>query len=613
MTVDKMVAKLKEAKQAYYDGNPIMSDAEFDKLEDDLRTKAPKADYFKLVGTDETGNTKTKFKHDIPMLSCGKAKTVAEVMTWLGKIATPKTKLIVQGKIDGLSATAIYMDGKLKTVATRGDGVIGQDITHIAKFVNIPSKIEHKGRVEVRGELYIPKNSKVPNPDEKPLRNIAVGLINRKGGKHSLDDLKYVHFVTYQLHGTSFSNSELYKMQNLKNNGFEVVEYDLVEGEKAIDTYRENYLDHVRDAWQYETDGLVFTVDYNSKLDTIDGKYEVSHHHHYNIALKPPAVGKETELIDIEWNVSRQGKLIPVAIVKPVVMGGATIQRCTLNNFENVLKLNLHKGDRVIIERANDVIPFFKENLTKHTKATKDVLPILCPHCDVKVQVEGIHLVCNNSKCGEQNVKKIIHWVKNCEMEQFSEKSVRALFEAGKLKTVRDLYSLTQKDFAGLEGFGERKITNALKQIETTKEMNIGEFVDRLGIDLVGEKAIKKLGITNEKELMAHKDRTYRIGENLMDFVAENKAFVKELLSCVTITEIVEEVAGANNVCFTGTGPKKRDDLIADIRAKGDNYLDRVSKELNILVCADTSGNSSKLQKARKFGVQLMTYDEYFG
>jgi len=198
-------------------------------------------------------------------------------------------------------------------------------------------------------------------------------------------------------------------------------------------------------------------------------------------------------------------------------------------------------------------------------------------------------------------------------MEAFAESSVRMLFEKGKIKNIKDLYHLTAKDFEGVDGFGERKIANALNQIQATKEMTIGEFVDRLGIDLVGIKAMKKLGITTSDQLFSFSDDNYVIGQNLIAYVKENKQFITDLLSVVKIKGEVKMAEGSKKVCMTGTGPKKRNDLIKDIEAKGDMFVDTVGKDTNILLCEDPSANTTKLQKARKLGVQVISYSEYFG
>lgn len=613
----KLVKRLLEAKEAYYNSTPVMSDADFDALEDELRATDPENDYFNEVGIQ--GNSKTKLKHEIPMLSAGKAKTPDEAWAWLEKIGMTQERIVVEPKIDGLSCTCRYKGGKLVYVATRGDGKVGQDISHVAGLVQgIPKTIDEDFEVEIRGELYIPKNSKVPNPDGKPLRNIAVGFINRKGEKHSLNDLKWVKFIAYQVinlpHNPKISfDTELGKLEWLRQKGFFVIESQDFNTRKGLDTIHAKYLSTKRDEWEFETDGLVLVVDNIKKHDGIDSLYEVRHHHHYNLALKPPSVGKETKLVSIEWNVSRLGRLQPVAIVEPVEIGGAVIRRCTLNNLENVANLKLHAGDRVIIERANDVIPFFKQNLATHTAHSKALIPDTCPSCGKAVKVVGIHLVCDNAKCEEQAVLKIVHWVKNCEMEAFSEASVRALFEAGKIKTIKDLYDLKAEDFKGAEGFGPSKTKNALAQIEATKSMNIRQFVDRLGIDLVGERAIEKLGIETADELLAFTDKTFVIGKNLVEFVADNLAFVKDLLACVDIVPIVKASAtGGKLVCCTGAGPKPRHELQLLIKQKGDVSIDRVTKDTQILVCEDVNGDSTKLQKARKLGVKLVSYDEYF-
>ena len=361
-----LVGQLMLAKTAYYAGNPIMSDEDFDKTEDALRNLDPNNAYFKVVGAK--GNSKTKFQHKVPMLSAGKAKTVPEVMAWVKKIGYTG-EFIVEPKIDGLSATIGYKDGKLSFVATRGDGSVGQDISHIAPFLaTIPKTIKEKGEIEVRGELFIPKTTQLPTAYAgSPLRNLAVGFINRKGDKHSLADLKYVEFVSYQCIGKSFV-TESEKLGWLKTQGFNVVVDQHFKTEAQLDEIRNVYLGTLRNEWPYETDGLVIVVDSIPEHDRIDSLYEVSHHHFYNIALKPPSVGQETELLGIEWNTSRQGKLIPVAILKPVVISGRTVQRASLTCYENVIRMKFEKGDKILLEVANDVIPYIVENLSKGIK-----------------------------------------------------------------------------------------------------------------------------------------------------------------------------------------------------------------------------------------------------
>jgi DNA ligase (NAD+) len=600
MKTELLVKTLLEVKDAYYNDTPTMTDAEFDTLEDELRSIDPENEYFSIVGAV---NSKAKVTHNIPMLSAAKGKTLEDMTAWLKKINALNEKIMVQPKVDGLSANVIYEDGKLTMVSTRGDGKIGQDITHVSRYISMPQTIDLKNRIEIRGEIHLQKDTKFPNPKNKPLRNMAAGLVGRKDS--GLEDLKHLHFVAYQVWGSNYKTEDA-KMDWLERHKFETVWNQVIDIFQLQSTF-DKYLKTFRSEWTYETDGLMLTINDNTQWGAIDSKYVVEHHHHYNIAWKAPSEAKETVLKDIEWNVTRLGRLIPVAIVEPVVLGGARVTRCTLNNYENVINLKLGKGNRVEIKRANDVIPFFSKNLDKG----KPPIPKQCPSCKSLLQVEGIHLVCNNSLCEEQAVLKIIHWCEAREMEFFSESSIRALFNAHKIKYIRDLYNLTESSFKSLEGFGSKKISNALDQIEKTKTMDIGEFVDGLGIDLCGEKAIAKLGIKTAKDLLSFNDSTFVIGQNIMEYVRKNRAFVEGILSVVKITQ-KEVKMGAKKVCMTGAGPKTRNELIDDIEAKGDVFVSSVTKDTQILVCEDVTGDSSKLQKARKQGVKLMSYEEYF-
>ena len=365
MKADILVKKLMQAKDAYYNNrdndSANMTDGKFDALEEELRQLDPDNEYFKVVGAV---NTKAKTTHLIPMLSAAKGKTLEDIADWLKKINAQNENLMVQPKIDGLSANVVYENGKLVLVATRGDGKIGQDITHVAKYMKIPLTIDLETRVEVRGEIYLPKQTKFPNPDNKPLRNIAVGLVARKD--EGLADLKYLHFIAYQVYGT-FCKREDSKMDWLERHNFETVWNEVI-GFSQLQNVYDKYLKTLRSEWTYETDGLMLTINDNTKWEAINSKYVVDHHFFHNIALKPPSEAKETTLKDIEWGVSRQGKLIPVAIVEPVNISSRMVSRASLTCYENVIRMKFEKGDKVLIEVAGDVIPYLSANLSKNIR-----------------------------------------------------------------------------------------------------------------------------------------------------------------------------------------------------------------------------------------------------
>lgn len=243
-----------------------------------------------------------------------------------------------------------------------------------------------------------------------------------------------------------------------------------------------------------------------------------------------------------------------------------------------------------------------------------ELIPTHCPSCNGKLKVEGIHLVCRNVDCDEQAILTILHWVTNCGIEHFAESSVRALYAGGVLKTVKDLYKLTPKSFAHIEGFGSSKISNAISEIERTKEMTLASFIDKLSIDLVGEKAVAKLGIKTVAEFLNFNDSTFVIGQNIMAFVKENKKYIQDLLDAVVIKTpvVVVAKAGAKKIAMTGSGPDKRDNLIDKIHSNGDTFHDGIHKDTDVLLCEDKHSGSSKLVKAEKMGIKIMNYGEYF-
>lgn len=619
MEINEIVSKLIEAREVYYNSeSPILSDAEFDQLEDLLREKDPGNSYFSTVGisTEESSGKIAKIIHKIPMLSMGKAKEIGQIEKWIKKLAMAEDHIYcIQPKIDGLSATCHYNNGKLQYVATRGDGAVGQDISHIASYMDdIKDSISFsKNEVEIRGELYLPKNTEYDTKG-KPLRNNCVGLINRKEGQ---DDLKYVRFVSYQISENASSASESGKIELLAKEGFHTVTFSRVSSVDEINDYYNQYIDHNRDKWLYETDGLVIAVNDNTLHEEIDSRWVVDHHHHYAIAFKPPAASKETALKDIEWQISRQGNAVPVAVFDPVVLGGATLERASLHNFSFVESLLLEKGDVLVIERANDVIPYVRANKSNEKRQadtfTSELIPQWCPSCSKSLDVFGVHLKCTNKECPEQLIQKIIYWVKEADIEQVAIGTIRSLFKFGKIKNIRDIYNLKSEDFENLEGFGDKKITNFIEQVHRSRELTPVELISRLGIPLVQKKALKKLGISSIDDFLNFEDENYVIGQNIIEWKksALNREYLDELLSVVSIKEIKEK-STKGFVAMTGKGPAGRKELTTKLEEMGYEFSATVSGETDILLCEDPEAGSSKLKKAEKLGVKLISYSDFF-
>ena len=599
---------LLKAKEDYYlNGSSELTDIQFDKLEEELKKYDPSNAYFSKVGSSKA---KGKISHNNPMLSLDKAKNPEGVSSWLSKINCEKENLVCMPKIDGLSGTVVYDKGNLLYIATRGDGKEGQDVTHLAKFLNVPSTISIKNRFEVRGELYLRKDTSIPNPEHKSLRNLTAGLVNPLRKDQNPKLMNELKFVAYASSSEKKYFSE--KLQQLEDLDFEIVKYKILQKGDIDDIYKE-YINHQREEMSYETDGLVFTINDTSLHKSIDSKYVVNHHHFFNFALKPPSDEKETSLINIEWSVSKSGAVIPVAILDPIDIGGAAVSRTTLNNFENVKKLNLHKGDVLLICRSGDVIPFLKEKV-KNSHNTDSLIPHFCPSCGSVLEEEGVHLVCKNSDCFEKNIQIISSWVKSCDMENVSEETVRKLYDEKMIKGIKDLYSLKNHEskLLSIDGFGKSKVDNLVSEIEKSRSMTIVEFLARLSISLIGEKAIVKLGIKSLDDFWKFNDSTYVIGQNVIAYREDHEEEIKELVEVLNIQSIEEGNSMKAKVCMTGKGHLPRKELIDIINSKGYEFVDSVTKDTKILICEDTSGSSTKLVKARKAGIELISYEEFF-
>jgi len=603
MQVNEIVETLLKAKKEYYtSGNSFMSDSEFDSLEDQLRKLDPNNKYFSIVGTNIKGSN--NIKHNHPLLSCAKGKQPDDAIKWLERI-NYNGSLVCMAKLDGLTGCVTYVNGKFSHMATRGDGEVGQDVSHLVDYINIPKEIPNGGIIDVVGEIILPKDTELET-NGKPLRNIASGLVNRK---EVSDDLKHLRFVAYNLIGLEEDEWFSDRLKVLEFIGFETVENTSIKP-SDINWFYEQYELKLRNIWLYETDGIVLQIDDISQFDRINSLYEVNHHYHHNFALKPKSESAITTLTGITWDVSKYGYVIPVANFEPVYLGDKEICNATLNNYENVEKLDLHVGDSVEIENANEVIPYFKNKISDGEG--ESLLIHQCPCCSSLLKKEGVHMKCFNKDCPDKVVKTITSYCTKCEMDGVSESTIFTLWGELDVEKITDLYTLHEKKekLLQIDGFGEKKVNNLLKQIEKSKKQTVVQFISRLGIENVGERAVKNLGIDSMEKFWKFNDTQYVNGQSLITFRRENEDLIKELLSYIEIQE--EKKTTGKLCCMTGKGPKGRKELIADIESKGYSFSETINKELEYLICEDVNGSSSKLVKARKLGIKLISYEEFF-
>jgi DNA ligase (NAD+) len=437
--------------------------------------------------------------------------------------------------------------------------------------------------------------------------------VNRKENR---EDLRYVRFVSYQTARWNPSASEAGIIHWLKQQGFHTVEYHEARSRADIESFYNDYLQGYRDQWLYETDGLILTVDDNSLHSEIDSRWVVDHHHHYALAIKPPSASKKTRLKAVDWQVSRQGALIPVALFEPIELGGATLARASLHNRAFVESMALQLGDELLIERANDVIPYVKENLSSSMREGESFMsnlaPSHCPVCGSAVVEEGVHLKCSNLECPERKIQTVLYWVKESGMDQVAEATIRLLFDKKIIANVSDMYKIEASDLEGLDGFGDKKIYNFLTQLEKVRTMEAPALISKLGIPLVQMKALKKLGINSMEAFMAFEDETFVIGRNILAWKKnpDNMRFLQDLLSVVNVQDS-KDIQTLGQICMTGKGPMGRKEIQKIIEDKGYEFSSSVTGSTTILLCENPDGGSSKLQKARKMGIQLVSYEDF--
>jgi len=609
MTEQEITEQLIAAKDAYYNSEPFMTDSDFDFLENKLRILNPKSKYFNMVGISSPHSK--KISHYYRMRSLQKANSENDFRLWYqrNKIQLD-TPLAVMHKIDGLSGSAKYENGKIVYLATRGDGLEGQDVSHLISYINIPKEIPEKSTVYVRGEFVIKKDSPLttiyPN---SPLRNLASGIINRKD---MLTEAKYLSFITYGLEGEKFENGlEMDKIKTLSQYGFDSLKTVICEDYSELKRYLEDAINW-RDEVEYEIDGIVIIINSISIQRNLEDDNE--HHPQWNIAWKFPSQGAWTTLQSIEWNTSRHGRLVPVGIFDPINIGGAQITRATLNNYKQIVDLKLSIGDSIFVQRANDVIPKIID-----CKKNIEYTPIQNIRCSCgsfsDLKLDGVHIYCKNPDCSERIIEQILFWVQKIGIEFFSRATIRTLHEKGILNSIEDLYKLTYDSLIGIHGLGDKKIYNILNEIKRTSSMSQLDFLSSLGIPMVGKKVFQKLGIFTVQDFLNWKKFEYVTGEKILEWKMDsaNMELFNSLVKSINFSE-EKKMNSANKigVCATGKGPFTRNELIKKIN-ESQNYfwVDSINDSVKILLCDDPDDNSSKLTKAKNKGIQLVKYSEF--
>ena len=631
---------LKAASKAYYqDDTEIMSNFEYDKLYDEL-VALEKETGIVLAGSPtmevgyEAQDELTKVEHERPMLSLDKTKERDALKAFIGKQPS-----MLSWKLDGLTIVLTYRDGVLAQAVTRGNGIVGEDITNNARvFNNLPLKIAYTGELVLRGEALITYadferiNSEIPDVDAryKNPRNLCSGSVRQLNNKITAE--RNVHFFAFSLvraDGVDFENSHACQMQWLKEQGFETVEYTLVTAD-TLDAAMDDFAARVRTN-PFPSDGLVVLYDDIAYGESLGSTAKFPRN---SMAFKWADEIRETTLLEIEWSPSRTGLINPVAIFEPVELEGTTVSRASVHNISIMKQLELGIGDTIEVYKANMIIPQIAENKTR--SGVKNI-PQHCPACDHGTVIQKTNdvesLYCPNPACPAKAIKSFALFVSRdaLNIDGMSEATLEKFIGRGFLHDFSELFALSihRDDIVEMDGFGQKSYDRLMESIEKARHTTLPKLLYALGIPNIGlanaKLICKHFDYEPEKVRHAAADEISEI-EGLGEVIAagycawfakpENQTEFDRLLAEVELEK--PQAAGEQPLAgkvFVITGSLEhftnRSELKEQIETLGGKVTGSVTKKTSYLINNDLTSNSSKNKKAKELGVEIISEEMF--
>ena len=625
------------ARAYYTDDKPIASDEEYDELysqaekfeEQNPELALPYSPTRRIGGAISEGFS--KLAHGAQMWSMEDIFDDADLLAWLARGEKSGAQFYVEPKFDGASLNLTYEGGVLISAATRGDGLIGEDVTQNARAIkSVPLQIPYAGRIEIRGETLIAKSDFDALNDERAANGESLFSNPRNAAAGSLRQLdsaivakRKLKFIPWGVgeHSLSFAlHSQI--MEFVRSLGFLRDEFCRIC--KSTSEIRSAYeaLHSMRASKDLMLDGMVIRVNELSKCAQMG--YTVKFPR-FMVAYKFPAVEKVTRLREINLQVGRTGAVTPVAVVDSVNIDGANVSNATLHNFDEIARLGLMKNDFVGIIRSGDVIPKITSVYKQRRDGTQSEIsrPGCCPVCGEKLLDEGALIKCQNLDCKARVIGSLIYFCsKKCmNIEGLSDATITQLFESGKISKIGDIYALGAQDLAGLEGFADKKISNLLSAINASKNAPLERFIASLGIEHIGEVAARKIAAAFGQDwLDASEDEILRLegfGEamarSLAEFCKINREKILNLSEIITPrapqVHTVKSAFTDRSVVITGTLSRPRDEFKARLLAMGAKVQGSVSAKTDFVLAGAEAG--SKLQKARSLGVRVIDESEF--
>ncbi|BDV42271.1 DNA ligase [Geotalea uraniireducens] len=649
-------SELERHNRLYYvEDRPEISDAEYDALFRELLTLE---EQFPELATADSptrrvgGEPLEKFDqvtHRLPMLSLENAFTDEEitefddrVKRFLGLPAETELDYVCEPKMDGLAIELVYEEGQFTVGSTRGDGVVGEEVTRNLKTVkSIPLRLAvdpAPEQVEVRGEVYLPLaafqrlNAQREEDGEPPFanpRNAAAGSIRQLDSRITARrPLSLFCYAPGECRGVEFTSQEDF-LETIRQWGLPV--NPLIRRVRGIDAVLAYYREMTaqRESLPYEIDGVVVKVDSFALQRELGEK---SRSPRWAVAVKFPPRQAVTVVEDIVPSVGRTGVITPTAHLRPVEVSGVTVSRATLHNWEEMERKDIRIGDTVVIERAGDVIPAVVRVLTEKRTGAERPLPIpaTCPECGsevVKIPDE-VAVRCLGLSCPAQIRESIIHFAARdaMDIDGLGEKYIEQLLRLGLVRNIADLYYLTRDHFMQFERMGEKLAENLLTAIAASKERELPRFIYALGIRHVGEHTAKllatafgsvaNLAAATEEELLSIREIGPQVAQSIRTFFhnRENQATIERLFAAGVRPAVEEKRLGGKftgkTFVFTGALTRfTRDDAKRLVEAEGGHAAGSVSKKTDYVVAGAEAG--SKLAKARELGVPVLTEDEF--
>jgi DNA ligase, NAD-dependent len=648
--MEELISIIEDLNYHYYTlDEPKVSDKEYDKLYDELVELENKTGVILPYSPTQRVGAQIlegfqKHTHLSRLWSLDKVKDYSELRNWAKKIEQfvneynssnteklPEVSYVLEYKFDGLTINLTYDNGNLIQAATRGNGIVGEAILPQVKTIkSIPLRVKYKYKFEVQGEAVMPLsaleeyNKTAPEP-LKNARNAAAGALrNLDINETRRRNLKALFYNVGYIDNFKF-NTHMEMIDFIRENRIPVFDYiklfnDIDELIKEIEFQK----DH-RKTLDILTDGMVVKV---NDLRTRELLGSTNKFPRWAIAYKFEAEEVSTKIIGVEWNVGRTAKVTPTAILEPVEIGGVTVKRATLNNYDDIMRKKVKLGGRVLIRRSNDVIPEILGSLPTD-EPTKDIeKPTHCPACGSELIQNGVHIFCPNSiSCKPQLVSRLVHFASRDAMniEGFNEKTAQMFVDILGITELSQIYDVTYEDLLKLDGFKDKKARNLLNAIEKSKEVTLDSFIYALGITNVGIKTARDLADhfksldkfmnATYEELITIRDIGDVVANNILEFLHDEKikSSLERLLSKGIKIKSVEEtrkegIFTGKKVVITGSIEGiKRSELSDIIRKMGGEVQSSVTKQTDFVIVGTDPG--SKLDKAKALGIEIIDED----